>query len=248
MFKGFYGLTSGMLTQNRNLNVISNNMVNVLTPGYKKDTYLSGTFKDEMFVRSGNKDREDQTQIGSTSMIRASYGTAVDFSQGSFKETGSNLDVALVDKGFFQIQTQNGTVYTRNGSFMIDDGGYLALSGVGRVMGAGGPIYMPTTSISINDSGEIYSNDGTMIDKIRVVDFADYDQLTKTDQNLFTSTAPAMNSNTGMVWKSLESSNAEPVDQMTAMMTSQRNLQSAAQVLKMYDQLMGKVTTEIGKV
>ena len=248
MFKGFYGLTSGMLTQNRNLNVISGNMVNALTPGYKKDTYLSGTFKDELFVRSGNKDREDETPVGSTSMIRASYGTAVDYSQGAFKETGNNLDVALVDKGFFQIQSQNGLVYTRNGSFMIDDGGYLAVSGVGRVMGAGGPISMPGTDIQISQSGEILSSDGTLIDQIRVVDFADYGQLTKTDSNLFTSAVPPLNSDTGMIWKAVESSNAEPIEQMTAMMTSQRNLQSAAQVLKMYDQLMGKITTEIGRV
>lgn len=248
MFKGFYGLTSGMLTQNRNLNVISNNMVNVLTPGYKKDTYLSGTFKEEMFVRSGNKDRSSQPQIGNTSMIRASYGTQVDYTQGSYKETGGNLDFALTDKGFFQIQTADGLKYTRNGCFMVDNDGYLAVSGVGRVMGAGGPISMTTTDISVTADGEIYDADGTLMDKIRVVDFDDYSQLTKEDQNMFTSQTPAMNSDTKMIWKSLESSNAEPVEQMTAMMTSQRNLQSSAQVLKMYDQLMGKVTTEIGRV
>ena len=56
MFQGFYNLTSGILTQTRNQNVISNNMTNVSTPGYKSDKYMATTFREELMYRSGNID------------------------------------------------------------------------------------------------------------------------------------------------------------------------------------------------
>ena len=57
MYQGFYNLTSGMLTQSRNLNVISNNMVNIQTPGYKKDKMVSTTFQEEVLYRTGSVTR-----------------------------------------------------------------------------------------------------------------------------------------------------------------------------------------------
>ncbi len=55
MYQGFYNLTSGMLTQSRNLNVVSNNMANIQTAGYKKDTMVSSTFQEEMLYRTGRR-------------------------------------------------------------------------------------------------------------------------------------------------------------------------------------------------
>ena len=129
MFQGFYNLASGMLTQNRNLNVVSNNMTNMLTPGYKKDTMLSSTFQEDLMSRTGNLDRSNITGLEDTSMFRSPTFNVTDFSQGAFEPTNQPLDFALEDEnGFFQIQTQNDIVYTRNGSFIIDDQGYLALA------------------------------------------------------------------------------------------------------------------------
>ena len=59
MFKGFYNLASGVLTQTRNLNVIGNNMANVSTPGFRKDTFTQTTFQDEMIYRIGNTDKSN---------------------------------------------------------------------------------------------------------------------------------------------------------------------------------------------
>ena len=61
MFQGFYMATSGMLTQNRNLNVISNNMANVSTPGFRSDKYMATTFHEELMSRIGNKDKTSYT-------------------------------------------------------------------------------------------------------------------------------------------------------------------------------------------
>jgi flagellar basal-body rod protein FlgF len=249
MFKGFYNLTSEMICQNRNMNVISNNMVNVSTPGYKSDTFVASTFREELLYRSGNKDKSNSTAIGETSMIRAAEETVTSYVQGSFEETAGTLDVALTDKGFFEIETANGTVYTRNGSFMIDDEGYLALSGIGRVLGSNGTIALNTDDITVDSQGNIYSQDGYMsFGKISIVDFENYDQLVKQDNGIFTTTEQGINSDTEVLWKYIEKSNVDSIEEMTEMMSGQRSLQSAAQVLKMYDQLMGKIVSEIGRV
>ena len=69
MYQGFYNLASGMLTQSRNLNTISNNMVNIQTPGYKNETMVSSTFKEEMLYRTGQYSKENPTQLATVSKI-----------------------------------------------------------------------------------------------------------------------------------------------------------------------------------
>lgn len=267
MFHGFYNLASGMLYQNRNLNVISNNMVNVSTPGYKSDKLVSTTFKEEMLYRNGNRDKSNPTEIGSVSMIRTARSTETSYDQGALEETGGNLDFALTKPGFFTVEDADGNrLYTRNGSFRLDDEGYLCLSSMGRVLGEdGNPIELPSDHITVDQSGNIYEEplkglgtdeDGgesedmepTLLGKIGVVDFADYTQLVKGDNGTFTTTAEADAVNGGIQWKNIERSNIDPIDEMTSMMSSQRASQSAAQVLKMYDQLMGKIVSDIGRV
>jgi flagellar basal-body rod protein FlgF len=267
MFQGFYNLASGMLYQNRNLNVISNNMVNVSTPGYKSDKLVSTTFKDEMLYRNGNRNKSNPVEIGSVSMIRSARTTKTYYDQGAVEETGGNLDFALTKPGFFAIEDSNGNrIYTRNGSFGLDDEGYLSLSSLGRVLGDdGNPIELSSDHITVDQLGNIYEEplkglgtdeDGTNSDnteprflgKIGVVDFADYTQLVKGDNGTYTTTAEAAAANGGIQWKTIERSNIDPIEEMTSMMSSQRASQSAAQVLKMYDQLMGRIVSDIGRV
>ena len=244
MFQGFYNLASGMLTQNRNLNVVSNNMTNMLTPGYKKDTMLSSTFQEDLMSRTGNLDRSNTTGLEDTSMFRSPTFNVTDFSQGAFEPTNQPLDFALEDEnGFFQIQTQNDIVYTRNGSFIIDDQGYLALAEKGRVIGTDGPIYLGTDDIVLDETGTIHRKDGT-----EAGNFADKAQLRKQEGSVFTTNANPTPSDTRVQQNILERSNVDATVEMMDMLESQRVLQSASQIIKMYDQLMGKAATEIGRV
>lgn len=248
MFQGFYNLASGMLTQNRNLDVISNNITNSLTPGFKKDTMTSSTFQEEMIARTGNLDKSMPQTLNSMAMMRVATGTVTDFQQGPLEETGNLLDVALTSDGFFQIQTENGYVYTRNGSFSIDDQGYLALSEVGRVMGRNGAIYLGTDEIEIDSSGTVHLPDGTVAGTIAVVNFEDKTQLEKAENGVFTSNVQGNTINGTMIQGSVEQSNVDPIDEMIGMMESQRALQSAAQVLKIYDEMMSKAVNDIGQI
>lgn len=248
MFQGFYNLTASMLTQNRKLNVISNNMTNVSTPGFKNDTFIATTFKDEMIYRSGNKDKSNPVALGRMNRIVTADRNYTDQSEGGYLSTDSVLDFALKGKGFFAIQSANGTVYTRNGSFTLDDAGYLTLPGVGRVLGQNGPIYLGTDKIAADSSGNIYTeNGGQLLGRLSVVDFQDYDtQLTKTTGDVFVANGAGTPVNGEVAWKALENSNVDPIQEMTQMMGSQRALQSSAQILRLYDQLIGKVVTQLG--
>lgn len=263
MYQGFYNLASGMLTQTRNLNVISNNMVNVQTPGYKRDKMVSTTFQEEMLYRTGMRYKENAQPLAATSKIKTADRTYVNYEQGGYDQTEGILDFALTDKGFFCIDTPEGVRYTRNGSFYVDDEGYLALNNSGRVLGIDGPIAIDTEDFQVDSQGVIYvpasassGEDGEVeeveervLGALRVVDFEDYDQLHKEDYGLFSTAQAAQEvENPSLLWKALEESNVDMVEEMTSMMSSQRALQSAAQVLKMYDQIMSKAATEVGRL
>ncbi|WP_122643820.1 flagellar hook-basal body protein [Luxibacter massiliensis] len=241
MFQGFYDLASNMITQNRNMNVISNNMSNVSTPGYKSDKLVESTFREELLYRY---DKSGKTPIGTVSRMNIADERVTNYSEGGLRETGSALDCGLTGNGFFAVQTDNGTVYTRNGSFNLDNNGYLVLQGVGRVLGAnGGPIRLTTDDITIDKQGNITSANGLQnFGRLQIVDFADYSQLTKVTGGVFESAAQPQNAAGATVTqKYLEDSNVSMVDEMTAMMSGQRALQSSSQVLKMYDQLTAKM-------
>ncbi|MPM54104.1 Flagellar basal-body rod protein FlgG [bioreactor metagenome] len=249
MYKGFYTLSSSMLTQNRKLNVISNNLSNVSTPGYKSDELVSGTFKEGLLSRTSNNTLGARGEsLGNTSMITVPYETVTDFSGGSLEDTGGILDFAIVGDGFFKVQSDNGPVYTRNGSFMIDDKGYLSLKGVGRVLSNNNPIFLPTDNINVESDGTITDGNGVQIAKLNVVEFDSIDGLKKTGKGVFSATGQEKVANTNLMWKYVETSNVDTISEMTAMLASQRTLQSAAQVLKIYDEISAKAANEIGKV
>lgn len=254
MYQGFYNLVSGMLTQSRDLNTIGNNMVNIQTSGYKSDTMLARTFDEEMLIRTGTVSKGNPTELATSSKIVSAQRTYVDYTQGDLQETDSIYDFALNGNGFFCIRTPEGERYTRNGSFSVDQDGYLILNELGQVLSENNqPIRI--TSEDFDADGGTFRLDGETLAALKVVDFADYDQLHKEDNGLFSTNQAQIQAmdeinggETGILWKALEKSNVNMVDEMTAMMSSQRALQSAAQVLKMYDQILSKTSTDIGRL
>ncbi len=242
MFQGYYDLTSNMITQNRNLNVISNNMTNVSTPGYRMDRIMQSTFREEMIYRY---DRQGKTPVGVVSWVNTADERVTDYTEGGIRETGDALDVGLIGNGFFVVDTGQGPVYTRNGSFNLDNEGYLRLQGVGRVQGTNGPIRLTTDKVIIDKQGNITSEDGNQFfGTLQIVDFADYGQLTKTTGSVFQAQAqPQAAQGVTVNQNFLEDSNVSMAEEMTRMISSQRILQSSAQLLKIYDQLESKMVT-----
>lgn len=252
MFQGFYTLGSAMISENRNLNVISNNMANAATNGYKSDQYIASTFREEVLYRSGNITPGKRTPIGTTAMIQATNDRVTNYEQGGMDPTEMPLDCAINGSGFFAVQTGTGAdagvVYTRSGSFITDDEGYLAVPNIGRVLGTNNaPIRVDTDALVIDTDGTVRGEEtDTVYGTIRLDDFEDYyEELVKGDNGTFTAQegATPQAANAQIVQGMLERSNVSMVDEMTSMMSAQRSLQAAAQLIKMYDQLDGRTVT-----
>lgn len=250
MFRGFYNLASGMLSQGRRLDVVASNITNVSTPGYKADHYTDSTFREEIISRVGNKDKSAGNQLGVMSYMLAPSQLYTDLEQAALEETGLPLDFAIEGEGFFAVETGQGRIYTRAGNFSLDEGGYLCLPGQGRVLDpAGEPIELRTDKITANANGEIYSEAGAYLGSLGVYTFPEDGQPTRDINGQLTTGTEPVASEANVQWKMLERSNVDLVRQLTQMMTSQRALQSAAQVSKMYDQvIMNKAANDLGRI
>ncbi len=252
MTKGFYNLTSGILSQTRRLDVVGNNMTNVTTPGYKKETYTDTTFEEVLISRVGNSDKSDSEVIGSQSYMLASDELYYDLTESGLDITGLNLDFAIMGEGFFGIQTQNGVQYTRGGSFQLDEEGYLYAPTYGRVLGTNGqPIQLNSDIIDADMQGRLFDSEtGNLIGQIGLFTFEDESLLAKTELGLFDVggqvATPAQTQQ--VMWKAVENSNVDLASEMSNMLTAQRALQSAAQVLKMYDEVLTKSVNDIARI
>lgn len=248
MFKGFYNLTSGMLTQGKRLDVIANNMTNTATAGFKADRFTASTFGDVLWSLVGNKDKQ-YTDLGMMSYITAPSQLYTDHTQGSLEETGMPLDFAIEGDGYFAVETDGGRAYTRSGSFALDEEGYLCLPGQGRVLDPDGePVQLYTDQIKMDDAGRLFMESGGYLGQIGVFSFEDNAQLAKNDQGLFVTGQQGQVAAVTLHHGMTERSNVDLIRQMTEMISSQRAYQSAAQVSKIYDQIMTKATTDVGRL
>ncbi len=247
MFKGFYNLTSGMLTQGRRLDVISNNMTNVATAGFKADRFTASTFQDVMWRRVGNMDHL-YNDVGRQSFITAPSQLYTDFTQGAPDHTELTLDFMIQGDGFFSVETDGGVIYTRAGGFSMDDEGYLTLPGFGRVLDVNGEaIQIVTDKITSDGYGGLFTEEGGFLGRIGVYAFPDNAQLEKNEAGVFVGNGAQVTVvpvHQGMV----ERSNVDLVQQMVEMISSQRHYQSIAQVAKMYDQVMNHASNDIGRL
>jgi len=149
----------------REFNIITHNLANVSTVGYKR---RCNAFSKSLVAQGVGTKAE--TGDG------ADLYTTFDFSQGNFIETGRSLDFALCGKGFFVIETPQGPLYTRNGMFHLDQNGQIVDSAGRIVAGQAGPISIPPgaglSQINVSSDGSI-SAAGTAVGKFKLVDFED---------------------------------------------------------------------------
>ena len=182
MLRGLYTGWTGMVNEQKRLDVISNNLANADTLGYKQESVSSQSF-DKLLtikIRDGSQAYHNQA-IGTMSLGVKVGEVYTDYSQGSIRGTSSPLDLALSGSGFFTITTTNAkgetvTRYTRDGSFQMTKDGYLVDSQGNRVQGSGGDIQIDPNAkdITIDNSGRI-TVDGEVKDTLKIVDFEDYD-------------------------------------------------------------------------
>ena len=226
MVSGIYEAITGATLKEKQLDIITNNLANVSTAGFKKDLL---TFDE---------------------VLKAQFTT--DLSPGSLNYTGHKLDVALGEKGFFKIQTDRGVRYTRNGSFLLDDEGMLVIQSGDRVLGHNGPIQIKGSEITVTTSGDIIA-DGKRMGSLSIVDFTHPHFLKKEGNSLYVYDDPTdegsiVEPDAVLVQQRyLEASNVNPVEEMIKMMGTLRAYESFTKIIQTFDEANAKLINEVGK-
>jgi flagellar basal-body rod protein FlgF len=239
MDSGYYALSTALIARTQALDTIANNLANSSTTGFlaQRNVFSSVLTASENASNSSlNRAINDYGVLG---------GTTLDRSQGALQKTGNDLDLALQGSGFFVVQTQNGTVYTRNGAFQVSSKGQLVTSGGDPVIGQKGPITMLPGPVSISADGTISSN-GAVTGKLKVVDFPAGTALNSAGGTNYTPPAntAATTTDAAVQQGSLESSNVNPVSGMVELISAQRSNEMMQHALSMFNSEIDKTATQ----
>ncbi len=218
MDSGYYAACNGMRAQAQTLEVMANNLANVNTSGYLgADT----TFHSLLASARGNLQGTLNQVINHFDTLS---GTHLELTNGSLARTDNPFDFAIEGNGFFAVQTQAGTMYTRNGGFQLSAQRQLTTADGDPVLGDQGPMTLPAGKISVSGDGTI-SVDGAVAGKIQIVEFADDTAIQPQGQSLYSApTSTAKAATTSVVRQGMiASSNVNPVTALVGLINVQRN-------------------------
>jgi len=252
---------TGLEAQQTRMGVVSNNLANVNTTGFKRDRAI---FEDLMYqtVRQPGAQSSQDTVLPSGLMRGTGVRTVATqklHTQGSIQQTGNALDVAIEGRGFFQILRPDGTLgYTRDGSFQLDSQGQLVTSSGFQLQPA---ITIPQAaqSITIGRDGVVSvmepgNTAPTQVGTIQLADFVNPAGLQPMGQNLFTETVasgapqlsnPGLNGLGSVMQSSLETSNVNVVEEMVNMIETQRAYEINSKAISTNDQMLQYINQTI---
>ncbi len=258
MVRGLYTAWTGMANEQKRLDVISNNLANSATVGYKKEGVTSQSFDEQLTIKI--KDRSEPITgdriIGSMSLGVKIGEVYTDYSGGSLRETGNTFDLALDGSGFFQVAVtdRNGETYmryTRAGGFHMTSDGYVVNSEGNHLQGESGDVLVPTDAgeILVDIDGSIYA-DGEYVDKINLFDFEDYNYLKKYGDVMYEPVDGAEAKDaTGLIRQGYtEQSNVNVVSEMVNMIAITRAYEANQKVIQSVDQTLENSANSIGRV
>ena len=251
MIRGLYTSAVGMTTQMRKMDVITNNIANADTTGFRRDGVITQTFEDQLFRRLDAN--PINSSVGSMAMGVSVNELWTDFSMGNLRETGGTLDIALGGTGFFVVNSVDtaGNVserLTRSGTFTLSPGNTLMTLGGDIVMGENGPIQIPNGEIYIDARGDIFSNE-VFVDRLAVVDFENRESLRKFGNNLFFSTEDSIPTpfNGSVLQGVLESSNVSSINEMVDMIALSRLFETNQRMINIHDTTLQRAVNDIGR-
>lgn len=245
MNSGMYAALSGNLVAQQRLDVLTNNLANVNTGGFKRDRMVF----ESVLGAVKNPSPGAGSLTDAPVMSGASFAT--DFTAGPLKQTGNTLDLALEGDGFFVVNTPQGRAYTRQGNFHVDSGNRLVTAEGYEVQATGGPVTINGGKVSIDGKGGVLV-DGNQVASLAVVDFPKPYSLRKTDGVQFISAEaesdeqPARNTTVRQGF--IEASNVNPLMEMAQLIESNRYYESCVKAVQSYDNMASKAANELGKL
>jgi flagellar basal-body rod protein FlgF len=258
MSQSIYAAASGALVQQMRLSVLSNNLANINTVGFKEDrtvfrAYLPGSAAggEEPPKTMGLEDSMKDQSSAAGNLFVCFEGTKTNFSQGSVRLTGNSFDMALEGKGFFCVRTPDGIAYTRRGSFTLNDEGVLVTQDGHPVMGEGGEIRPGKREFHVDEDGVVKAGE-MRIDDIKVVDFPQPYSMKKVGDTLFVPVnsiaEPGRAEDIKVRQGFVEMSNVVAVRAMTEMIEVLRAYESYQKIIQSIDDCTEKTINEVGRV
>lgn len=250
---------TGMLAQQMNVDVISNNIANMTTTGFKRQRV---DFKDLIYQnidKPGSQSSDISTLLPSG--LQLGLGVRVGsvykiHEQGALQITENPLDLAITGDGYFQITMPNGeTAYTRSGVLQINENGEIVTT-TGYLLEPNIVVPQNATSVDINENGEVFASIAGQVaqsnlGQIQLATFINPAGLEAVGDNLFLETAasgtPQVNNpgteDTGTVRQgALENSNVNVVEEITSLITAQRAYEMNSTVIRTSDEMLQSVT------
>ena len=261
MNPALWAAKTGLDAQQTRMTVVSNNIANVNTTAFKRGRAV---FEDLMYqnVRQAGAQSSQDTQLPTGLYLGTGVrvvATEKLYSQGSVSNTGENLDMAIQGRGFFQVLMPDGTLaYTRDGSFQIDSQGALVTSGGYPVQP---PVTIPDNAVSVTIGADGTISAGVpgqatpqIIGQLQIADFINAPGLQPRGENLVSETAasgtpqlgtPGLNGLGTLLQGSLESSNVNVVEELVAMIETQRAYEMNSKSISTTDQMLGYLTNQL---
>jgi flagellar basal-body rod protein FlgF/flagellar basal-body rod protein FlgG len=237
MDSGYYAAVTALAARTEALDTIANNLANANTSGFRAEHNI---FSSVLATAGNGSDLSNA--INNYGVLG---GTSLDLSQGALQKTGNDLDLAIQGSAFFVVQTVNGPMYTRNGSFQVSAKGQLITQSGDAVMGDKGIIAMLPGPVSISADGTISSN-GAVAGKLRMVNFPAGTPL-KSEGGTYYSAPPktaTAATDSSVQQGALENSNVNPIVSMVELITAQRSAESMQRALSMFSTEMDKTATQ----
>ena len=257
MVKGLYTSATGMINEQRRVDVLANNLANSSTTGFKAEGSTSESFYDVLAYKI--KDTSEPfaaRKLGAMNLGVKIGETYTDYSEGSFVTTNNDYDMALSGKGFFAIEftSKDGEVstkYTRAGDFIVNTKGELVNKNGDYVLDINGqhiildPLVKPTMGLD----GTIYQN-GNAVATIQVQDFEDYNYLKKYGENYYDAIEGAtLIESTATIYNGmLEASNVQTVKEMVNLINYQRAYETNQKMIQAHNETLDVAVNQLGKV
>jgi flagellar basal-body rod protein FlgF len=244
MDNALYVGLSRQLVLRREMDIVANNVANADTTGFKVESLLEKTEPSAPAMTLQGP--RPVKFVGEDGVLR-------DFGQGGLRRTDAPLDVAVEGQGFFQVNTPNGPRYTRDGRFRLDDNGHLVTAdGLGVADDGGGEISIDPQkgSITIAEDGTV-SQGTERVAKLGVVKFDAVGALQKVGDNLYKNTSnqqPQATTDAKIRQGMLESSNVQPIVEITRMIEVSRAYEQMARIMDSESELSKSAVARLGKV
>jgi len=254
MIRGLYTSGWSMMANTRKMDVISNNLANVNTNGFKKDGVVFQSFPELLTQRI--KDTNGNAAIGTLDLGSDVAEIHTYNTPGQMTKTDRSLDFSISDNGssYFAIGvTQpNGDVqelYTRDGAFSLDPSGRLVNKDGHPVMGQNGEITLNGDSFTVTSDGKVFQGD-TQVGALKIVTFTNPETLRKSGNNLISATAETVQAPfQGSVMQGyIEQSNVNVVREMVDMISVTRAYEASQKALQAQDSTLDKAVNELGRI